>query len=112
MSFEQIQQLELSIEEAKEVIKFGKRIDNLMKNKDFIAVIEQGYLTEEVLRLSLAFANPNLREDRDEIGRDIHACGSLKAYLANKRMHAQQMASELEYHMTTLEELREEEGDQ
>ena len=40
---EQIKQLEMSIDEAKELIALGDSIERLYKNKDFKKVILEGY---------------------------------------------------------------------
>lgn len=52
MSTEQeVQHLELSIEQAREMVKRGEALDRLMDNKDFIEIIQETYFEKEAIRL-------------------------------------------------------------
>jgi hypothetical protein len=57
------QQIELSIDAAKELLKDTEALDRLYKNKDFIRLIEKKYLQEEPVRLTHLLADPVFSTD-------------------------------------------------
>jgi len=65
----QIEQLEISMEQAKDIIGLADSLVDLAKNKDFKRVITEGYFINEASRLVLAKATPAM--STDSIQKDI-----------------------------------------
>jgi len=63
-----LDQIEISIEEAKEVIALRDALVRIMANKDFNTVIKEGYFTTEAARLVMCKGEPNLD---DNVQREI-----------------------------------------
>lgn len=112
---EQIKQLELSIEEAKEMIALGDAIEKLYKNTYFKKVILEGYFKDEAIRLVMAKSNPMLLQGNavmksDDIQRDldrgIFGIGFLQQYLFTRLKFAEQAKKALSDSELMLEELR------
>jgi len=61
----QMEEISVSIEEANKVINQSKSLKKLLKNKDFIGIISEGYCKNEALRLVMLKADPNLCMDKD-----------------------------------------------
>jgi hypothetical protein len=103
----ELSQVELSIEEAQKNIDRMEALTRLRKNKDFILLVEEGYLQDEAARVVLAKAEPGLQGNDQQIMLDnmITAIGYFRQYL-NKIYqfgnHSKQAISE---HRTTREEL-------
>lgn len=83
MSTEQdVQQIELSIEHAREMIKTGDALNRLMQNVDFKNVITEGYFKDEPARLVELKAAPAMSDEKyqNDIIRSIDGIGSLQQY--------------------------------
>lgn len=78
----QLEQIDISIEQAKETIAMKKALDNLTDNPDFIKIIIDGYLKDEALRLVMLRADDRFKEDLDQAGlmKAIDAIGNFKMY--------------------------------
>lgn len=103
MSDHDIETIELSIEEAKKVVRQGEMLDKLMGNREFKKIVLEGYFQDEAVRCVQAYGDPNLGEYREEILKDISGIGSFQQYLHKVRMTAQMMRQQL----SDLEEERE-----
>lgn len=104
---QQIQQVEISIEEAKRVIGLGEALKRLRKNKDFKAIVAEGYFHDEASRLALLSGTPHLDPSKgSDIYMDIRSIGAFYAYLHTIAMKADAMSSELRSHEAELEDLR------
>ena len=105
------QQIQISIEQAKALVATGEAILRLSQNADFKAVIEEAYLRDEALRLVHLKADPSQADDRAQtiIDRDIHAIGSLGAFLDNIMRHARVMQGSLEQYEAERARAEEEE---
>ena len=81
----QIEQVELSIDSAKDAIAGMDAMLRLTKNKDYIRVIDEGYLREEAIRLCHLRADYNFRsdEDQDSLMKAIDAIGQFRQYAAS-----------------------------
>jgi len=78
MSAATIQEIELSMSEAKAVVDLGKSVERLRKNRDFKKVIEETYLREEAVRLVHLKSSPAMQRPEVQAGidSDIKAIGS------------------------------------
>ena len=111
MSEQEIEQIELSIEEAQKAVRRGELAKKLYDIPEFNELIVEGYLKNEVLRLAFLASDPNLPENyRDCVNRDIHGPAALKRYLSTLVQMADIAAREIEDHEENLEEIREHDG--
>ena len=81
---QQLGQLEITIEEAKQSIEKAEALHRIAKNPDFKLLISDGYFVKEASRLVLSKAmpdasNPAIQQDYDN---SITAIGYLKRYFA------------------------------
>lgn len=83
MTNQELQQVEREIEEAKASIDLGKAMERLTLNRDFKAVIVNGLLNQEAIRLVHLKAAPNQQspEAQQSIARRMDAIGTLNQYL-------------------------------
>lgn len=74
--------IELSIKHAKKNVEMMKSLEKLMKNRDFKAVIAEGYFEKEPVRLTMLKANPEMQSEEDQaaIIKQLDAIGSLRHY--------------------------------
>ncbi len=75
-------EIELDIERAKEFIKRKENFDKLCENPLFKEIIEDNYFRDEASRLVLFKANPSAQEPTEQynIDRRIDSIGFLKQY--------------------------------
>lgn len=108
-----IEQVELSISEAKKSIEMGKMAEKLAINRDFKKVVMDGYFVDEAARLVHLLGDPRLnQEGRESVLRDIQGLGAFKQYLQNKVREGHMAQDALEEHQETLDELRDEDGEE
>lgn len=107
---QQIQQVELSLEEAKSRIADAAALDRLYKNADFKHVFLDGYFMKEASRTVLLKADPNMQtkvEQRD-CENIITGIGMLRQYFAKVfalgTMAEQAMDADQKTHQELLEE--------
>jgi hypothetical protein len=101
---EQIQEIELSIQEAKKAVAFGEALDRLLRNKDFQTVIDEGYMTAEARRLTLLLGDPNLTDSqRDSVTVSLRAIGELHTFFLARKSLAEQMQNAIEQAEAELE---------
>jgi len=81
----EIEQVELTIKQAKEAVSLKDSVLKLQNNKDFVNVINKGYFENQASRLVLLRADPSMQNDRDqkEIDNSIIAIGYLRQYLSS-----------------------------
>ena len=79
---QQIEEIEISIEQARESIAKMEALLNLTKNKDFKLVIEEGYFEKEASRCVLLKADPNIQDEASQkmLDNTIIAIGYLRQY--------------------------------
>ena len=65
-SEEQIEQVELTIKQAKEAKALMDSVLKLQKNKDFKAVINEGYFEKQASRLVLLKADPSMQDEQSQ----------------------------------------------
>ena len=79
----QLEQIEVGIDQAKAVIELGQSLERLQENKDFVKVINEGYLKDEAVRLVRLKADPSMQtpESQKRIDDSIMAVSQLTQYL-------------------------------
>ena len=90
MSQHDVDELELSIKEAEELVTLGVSLERLTKNKDFKRVIQEQYLHNEAVRLVHLKSDGNMQDARvqERLVRDIDAIGSFTQFLSKVRREA------------------------
>jgi hypothetical protein len=78
-----IEQIEMSIQEAQRTIDLGKSLDRLNTNKDFIKIFLEGYLEKEAIRLVHLKSDPAMStpEMQADVIRSIDSIGITRSYL-------------------------------
>lgn len=104
---QQIEQVEVSIEEAKKQVELGAAIRRLESNSDFRKVISETYFRDEAARLAHMSALFHLGKDKlEHINQQIRAIGELAEFLRIKKMLAESLEGEIKAHQETLDDLR------
>lgn len=108
-----IEAIEVSIEAAKEAIVLGECMDRMIRNPDFIKIIEEGYFKDEAARLVLFKSEPvsENTESQQAITKAIDAIGGLHQYLTRIYQNAAQMKKALTDDEVTRGELLAEMGE-
>jgi hypothetical protein len=110
---QQIQQVEVAIEDAKNHVAFGEAMSRLEKNRDFQLVIEQGFLRDEALRLVGLTAEINLAPAQMEsVHASIRGIGEFKAWWRGRKVFAAQMRDTVTEYEGVLDEIRADEGNE
>lgn len=108
----QIQEVELSIEHAKAVIRKRDIALKLADNSDFKELVLQGYLVDEAARLAHLSADLTLSpQERAEVLLMVQAVGFFKGYMSKHVSFGNQAERDLRAHEETLRELHAE-GDE
>lgn len=83
MSGEILRELEEDMEQAKQQIELGSALGRLMSNRDFRAVVLDGYLKREAVRLVHKKAEPGMQTDSQQrqVLSQLDAIGHLHQYL-------------------------------
>jgi hypothetical protein len=112
MSQSEIEEVELSIEHARQLVERGQMAERLSRNKEFKTLVLEGYFVNEAARLALLYSDPNVpSEMREHLLRDISAPGCFKRYLSSIVQMGHVAERELREHMETLDEIRAEDGE-
>jgi len=103
----QIEQVELSIEQAKGAIDTMKSMISLRDNKDFKAIIEEGYFAKEASRLVLLRADSQMQDKimQQTINDQITAVGYFRQYLSTIFQLGRMAETAVANDEKTLEEL-------
>ena len=90
---EQIETIDITIEQAQEVIGGMESMQNLMNNPDFIKIVTEGYFKDEASRLVLVKADMEMQTptQQEYITKAIDAIGFFKQYTL-KMIRVGQMA--------------------
>jgi hypothetical protein len=102
-----VQEIELSIKEANDLVKAANALDRLRKNRDFKLLIEDGYFKDEAVRLVGLKADPGVQqpEKQTKIIREIDAIGSFRNYLSTIYQRASWAEGAIEQAERELEEI-------
>ena len=103
----QVEEIEVKINEAKEVIERKKALMRLTDNKDFKTIVLDGYFEDEASRLVLLKADYEMQDERsqNQIKKSIDAIGYFRLYLRTVMQLGAQMEKDLEADQKTREEL-------
>lgn len=82
-----VKQIEVTIEQCKEVVERGKTLERLLNHPDFESLIMKDYMERESHRLTLLLADPSCEtpQARDNVVRDLSAIAQLNAYFRTVR---------------------------
>ena len=107
-----IEQLEHSIQISKKSVDLGNALERLLRNRDFKAVIMEGYMKDEAIRLVHLKADPAMQTPASQhsIVSQIDAIGAVTSYLNEVRRQADQSKKVIHDAEEVLEELRNSEG--
>lgn len=106
----QIQEVELSIEQAQALINRGEKALKLAENKDFKELVLDGYLVNEASRLARLSADFTLDPQvRSEVMLMVQAIGCFHTYMRTIVQQGEMAKRDLAAHQQTLSELHEEE---
>lgn len=110
MSEAQTTQIELTMNQAKDLISFAESLERLHKNRDFKKIFSEGYFKDEALRLVGLKADPNMQtpERQEQILRDIDAIGSLQQYFRTVYQRAAWAERAIQDGQEALEEIQNE----
>lgn len=83
MQFDQLEAIEHSIKNSKELIEFANAIRRLRNNADFKKVILDGYFRDEAVRLVHLKGSPDMdnQTSQESIDKQINAISQVSAYL-------------------------------
>lgn len=100
-------QIELSIEQAKESISNKRALVTLLADKNFIKIIMEGYFKEEASRLVLFKATPQMQspENQLSINKQIDSIGHFNRYLGTIEYFGDEAEKALVADEQTREEL-------
>lgn len=103
----ELHQIEVTIEQAKDTLEAMRALERLRKNKDFIKLIEEGYLKDEACRLVLARAEPALQttENQSQLNKMIDGVGYFRQYLNKIYQMGHHAEASIEDHENTRAEL-------
>jgi hypothetical protein len=101
-----VKQIEVTIEQCKEVVERGKSLERLLEHPDFNALIMKDYMEREAHRLTLMLADPACEtpQARDNIVRDLSAIAQLNAFFRTVRVAADVAHRSLIEHQELLQE--------
>lgn len=104
---EDLQNIEITIEQARSAIKRKEMLVTLQNSPAFIELIERGFLEQHAIRQVLLKSHPGLQGEKDQalLDNNIIAIGGFKQYLISvhsEGMNAEQALAEDEQ---TREEL-------
>lgn len=103
----EMQNLELSIADAKKKIARMECLERLQKNQDFIDLIEKGFMETHAIRQVMLKAHPSLQSDSAQklLDAQINAIGNFKQFLIAVFTEGQNAKAALEADEQTREEM-------
>jgi len=108
----QVEQIELSIEQAKAYVQRRDAMHKLIKNPDFDAIVTRGYFDVEAARLVMAKAEPNMQspEAQASLDKQIIGVGYARLYFRSILQLGDVAARDLAASETELDRAEEEES--
>lgn len=105
---ETLRTVEITIEQAKEAIQLHEQLLSLEQNKDFKALIIDGYLHDEPARIAGMLAEPGQQGEIDqrELMGAIKSIGHIRQYLINIHRAGLSAKESLINHEEYADELR------
>lgn len=103
----ELEQLDISIQRAREHVEFGNALERLLTNRDFKKVITEGYFEQEAVRLVHLKADEKMQDNASQgfIVRQMDAIGTLKQFLRTKSYLSAQAVRSIEADEATRTEL-------
>lgn len=114
MTEQVVREIELEINQARDMIKRKEMLDRLYANSDFQEVIGKGYFEQEAIRLVHLKGDPAMQAEKDQtaILKEMDGIGSLKGYFSAVVYQAQMAVDAIEERQNFLTEMAsEEEGE-
>lgn len=107
---DQVSHLNMTIEQAKVLMKRRDALRALEKNKDWQTLITECYFKTEPVRLVMLKADVNAQtpEMQEAIDKDITSIGNLRQFFAAVIQLGENAESSLEEHRKALDELQDE----
>lgn len=102
----EIEQVELSIEEARKHVDRRNQLDKLFSNREFKKVILDGLFDDEVKRLTGLVGDTSMKPHRDEIVLELQAISKLRAYFQRVKQIGDMAEQSIVEDQETLAELR------
>lgn len=77
-----IKDIEMNIQQAKELVELGNAMERLRSNRDFRLVLSKGYFEQESIRLVHLKADPNMQSESSQLSivKQMDAIGALNQY--------------------------------
>lgn len=109
---QEIQQIELTIGQARKFIAIGDALTRLEKNEDFKKLIFNEYFVEEAARFTSLLAEPAMQrpDQQSALFNSLRAISELKQWLLTTKMKHEQFVHELQANQELLDEIRSELG--
>tara|TARA_R110000850_G_scaffold233967_3_gene358864 strand:+ start:7285 stop:7617 length:333 start_codon:yes stop_codon:yes gene_type:complete len=104
-----IDQIEISIKDAKDMVSARDALLKLKSNRDFKKIVLEGYFEKEAVRLVGLLAAPGMDAHKNLIVRDLEAISSLQSYFQSVLMIGDTAANSVAEYEAELEMLRQEE---
>lgn len=108
MSQSDIEQIELSIEEAQKLVDKAAMARRLADHPDFKTLVIEGYFTQEAARLANMYSHPNV-PDKSLVHNDLMGIGAFRRYLSTAIMMGDTAEAEIADARIELDEIRGEE---
>ena len=110
---EMIEKIDLDIEDAKRQISLRDSLNRLHENKDFQAIIMEGYIKDEASRIALCMADAEFQtqEKQEQLTKMSYGIGGLFQYFRKLSMMAEMSETALQAHEQTKVEMLTEEGE-
>ena len=107
----EIDELEITIEQAKHGIERGNALRRLYNNQDFQQIIMSGFLQQEALRLVIAKSEPGTQTPEAQTGilKGIDSIGYFHTHLLNIERVTEALEKSLPNDVKTLDEIHQEE---
>jgi len=104
-------EIEISIEQAKEIVDRKNKMDELIANPAFNELFTVGYMEKESTRLVSLLSDAEWQDEtkQQSLIDDMRSISTLRQYIMNIRAIGRQMERQIASSEATLEELRNEE---
>ena len=88
---DEVQQISITVDQAKASIKRGEAIQRLQTHADFKEIVINGYFHQEAVRLTHLLSDPSQQapEAQTKITSDLRSVGAFHSYLDTALRHAQ-----------------------